>query len=94
MLPFASHLGAPHAPRPQPVTKSGPSTLPSQPPPGPSSSPEHESTAKEKGKKRKRDDEDKDEDDEDEAYKDRHDMSAQSLVQQARCTTNPAEKKC
>ena len=92
MLPFASHLGAPPAPRPQPVTKSGPSTLPPQPPPGPSSSSEHESTAKEKDKKRKRDDEDEDEDDEDEAYKDRYDMSAQSLVQQARCNTMFAEK--
>ncbi|KAF8808131.1 hypothetical protein BYT27DRAFT_7211721 [Phlegmacium glaucopus] len=63
----------------QPLAPHASSTLP-LPPPSASHSSEHASPTKSKGKKRKRDD---DNEDEDEAYQGRHDMTAQSLVQQA-----------
>jgi hypothetical protein len=63
------------------AVESGSSMLP-QPPP---SSLEHDSPTKDKGKKRQREDDD-DHGDDDEAYQDRHDITAQSLVQQVRAT--------
>ena len=88
MQPVASHVGTSSAtlritgPVTRSAVMSGSSRLPQTPSPLKGDSP-----MKDSGKKRKRDDED---DEDDEAYNDRYDITAQSLVQQVTSNTMSA----